>query len=347
MTIEAQATLPAGWYSDPAQSGGDRWWDGAKWTDHLRMLTPTVPAPTTAPAAAPTFAPTAAPTFAPTAAPTFMPASAPSVVPTSMPPAGNSFAPIQDVISAPDASWYDERAAAVHMRPGPPVSNGAAVLALLFGAVALGLAVAHVLPGNRIWVLAACLIALIWGIRAVVRRRSGAATILWAPVVGILLGVIATASVFVGGEVISLVSSVVPQPAVVSTAAAAASAPKNSAEPLVFPSNASLTADETGVQTLATALNRMYASGKATLAPGHAWPASLRMSGSVVLASNGARVAALPVGLTATYVLSADKSSYRLSVTGKNIAELATYGSGVNGFSWSCPANDRTCTPSN
>jgi hypothetical protein len=302
MTIEAPATLPAGWYSDPAQSGGDRWWNGANWTDHLRILNPTGPPPTTIPA------------------------------PTS----------------APTASWYDERAAAVHMRPGPPVSNGAAVLALLFGAVALGLAVAKVLPDNRIWVSTACVIALIWGIRALARRRSGAATILWAPAVGILLGIIATASVFLGGDVISLVSAVVPQQAsAISTVPAATSAPRTSTEPLVFASNASLTAKETGVQTLATALNRMYASGNAKLPAGDVWPASLRMSGSIVLASNGARVATLPAGLTATYVLSADKSSYRLAVTGKNTAESATYSSGLNGFSWSCPASETTCTPSN
>src|ERR1700743_1304575 len=37
MTIEAQQTLAAGWYPDPAQSGGDRWWDGTAWTDHIRV----------------------------------------------------------------------------------------------------------------------------------------------------------------------------------------------------------------------------------------------------------------------------------------------------------------------
>lgn len=27
---------PAGWYADPHGSGGQRWWDGTTWTEHLQ-----------------------------------------------------------------------------------------------------------------------------------------------------------------------------------------------------------------------------------------------------------------------------------------------------------------------
>lgn len=42
--------VPAGWYPDPNAPGGQRWWDGTQWTEHVG-----------APAAAQPFAPAAAP----------------------------------------------------------------------------------------------------------------------------------------------------------------------------------------------------------------------------------------------------------------------------------------------
>lgn len=27
---------PPGWYADPHGSGGQRWWDGTQWTEHLQ-----------------------------------------------------------------------------------------------------------------------------------------------------------------------------------------------------------------------------------------------------------------------------------------------------------------------
>jgi hypothetical protein len=35
---------PAGWYPDPAGTGGQRWWDGARWTGHL-LTAPSSPPP--------------------------------------------------------------------------------------------------------------------------------------------------------------------------------------------------------------------------------------------------------------------------------------------------------------
>jgi hypothetical protein len=43
----------AGWYEDPEQPGGWRWWDGEQWTDHRQAPTPAAPATPAAPDPAP------------------------------------------------------------------------------------------------------------------------------------------------------------------------------------------------------------------------------------------------------------------------------------------------------
>jgi hypothetical protein len=55
-------TTPAGWYPDPGDAGSQRYWDGARWTEHTAPAAPAT-APPTAPAAGPIG--TAVPGYAP------------------------------------------------------------------------------------------------------------------------------------------------------------------------------------------------------------------------------------------------------------------------------------------
>ena len=35
MTNDLAQQVPAGWYADPSESTAQRWWDGARWTEHV------------------------------------------------------------------------------------------------------------------------------------------------------------------------------------------------------------------------------------------------------------------------------------------------------------------------
>ena len=58
----SDATSPQpGWYADPENPAGERWWNGSAWSDHKRDATPTVAPPSPAAVPAPTT-PVPAPT---------------------------------------------------------------------------------------------------------------------------------------------------------------------------------------------------------------------------------------------------------------------------------------------
>lgn len=50
----------AGWYRDPENPAGERWWNGSGWSDHRRDSTTAPPTPPAPPVAAPAFAAPAA-----------------------------------------------------------------------------------------------------------------------------------------------------------------------------------------------------------------------------------------------------------------------------------------------
>ena len=311
MTLEVQSTIPAGWYADPGQSGGKRWWDGHQWTDNLQVAKPVAPIATTAP---------------------------------------NPYG-----LNGGQGGTY------VHLgNTGPiattsassgPKTNGTAWFALIFGAAAVALTFENVLPGSpSYYVIPAGVLAILAGVRALMLRREKRSTNGLAPVVGMILGAAAMVVALLGISLVGVVNSVsggmtntsANSP---STPATFTAAPWTSIEPIVFPGNSQLTQAGTVVQTVATALNRGYASGASSLAAGQAWPTTLTVKGTSVFNSRGARLATLPAGFALKYLPSTDGKSYRLVATGADPNELATYNSATNKFSWSCLPSDATCVP--
>jgi hypothetical protein len=310
MTLEVQSTVPAGWYADPGQSGGKRWWDGHQWTENLQRPAQVAPVATT----------------------------------TGPNPYG-----VNGGVRGPYVA-LNTGPVSVASAASTPKSNKTAWLALLLGAAAVALTYETVLPGvPSYYVVPVGILAILAGVRALLLRREGRAANAWAPVGGILLGTAATVVVLLGISLVGIVNSV--SGGIVNTSANSPAAPATytatpwtSAEPMVFPSNSQLTQAETAVQTVATALNRGYASGQSSLAAGQAWPTAVTTSGTAVIV-HGSRLAILPKGFTLKYLPSADGKSYRLVSTGANPNELATYNSATNAFSWSCLPSDATCVP--
>lgn len=106
-------TTPAGWYSDPDGSGGQRYWDGNSWTQHRAPATPPPP-PAPEPAPEPTPPPRPAPPAPTPPMFTEQPAPAPHTPPSaaattafSTPPSGPQDPPPPAYVAAapdPDAA---------------------------------------------------------------------------------------------------------------------------------------------------------------------------------------------------------------------------------------------------
>jgi len=309
-TTESQTRLPAGWYTDPGNTGGKRWWDGVKWTEHLKM---------------------------------------PEVVATKAAPAQNDPYGLGSVRTSTTGAMPVSATVAVPSHgPKGAENNRAAWISLLFGLVAVALTFVGPLPGASIyWVGGAAVMSLGFAVAAVAGRVTGSASNVVAPVVGVVLGATATIVMVLGIGVLGLVNSATGAllPTSSTTADATHVAPITSTEPLVFPTNGVLTDSGKALQQIATAMNTTYAAGKSSLSAGQSWPATLTLTATQVIDANGTVLVTVPVGHLLRYERSADKKSYTFHVTGANPTQIAIYNSATDRFSFSCLDTDKTCVP--
>jgi hypothetical protein len=233
--------------------------------------------------------------------------------------------------------------------PVYPVSNWASWVSLFLGVGALALTLANLLPGSStLWISGAGVLAVLCGLLAILRRMRKRATNTWAPIVGVLFGLGATAITLLGigvGDIITTATSGLLPTSSTSASDTVAPVRPVSPEPFVFSANPALTEDGTEVQQIATALNDNYASGNSTLGEGQAWPQSLKFTLTQMLAVSGTPLVTVAPGHRFTYTVSPDLKSYTFAVSSGDLTESAVYNSATDRFTFACPASDTTCVP--
>ena len=165
--MDTPHAIPPAWHDDPAGSGGERWWDGTAWTEHVR----------------------------PREVPAFPVAPAFPVVQTFQPvqPVQTTTTPVYRPFDGPGAQtspgWYADSP-----REHVVTNNAAGWTSLVAGVAGLGVVVVSAMVGQTVYVLYFPLIVAIGsGIRALAQRAAGKSTSLFAPIFGILFGAVAGA----------------------------------------------------------------------------------------------------------------------------------------------------------
>jgi Protein of unknown function (DUF2510) len=323
ITIETQST-PAGWYTDPAGSGGKRWWDGVQWTAHLQALTPPPPPPVVQ-------EPQRVDPYS---------AANPYGLPAVQ---ERGYIPMQRTAAAP-----------VQYAPVRQGASGASIGYLIVGAIAFCLSLVGLMPGSTvIYYSAGGVIAIVGGVRALLHSRRGSGGSPIAPIIGIILGSLAVICM-VAGIVIHTTATVSYGTGPVTqsqsgTGTGAGSEGDSSASvlpaPPAFAADPALSSYEASVAEVAKGVYGGYSSGNVVAADMN-WPTTVQESpdGTVTL-PNGTTAAKLPADQVVKIVVSTDGKYFGLFVAGGTDKEIAVYNSETNKFSWVCDTGAPTTCP--
>ena len=352
-------SIPAGWYKDPGGSDALRWWDGNQWTAHLQHSAPAAPVAPVVPfsqdpvIAAPTFEPIAPAGYGQQIQAT--PPVQPSEVNLS------AYSPTTGYSGSPRSADQDPYAGSLNGTAGyygnsrympiAQVNNAVAWLSLIAGVLAVGaIFIRLALPNGSFYLPVFGLTAIISGIRAIVRYRTRRVTVLWAPIIGVVLGAIA--------EILLFAAIIIPAAA---GAANGTSAPTKLEEigptgtitvhdmgtgsPQYMPtSNGTLEQATTTLSNLVQTLKTDYAPNLTGAAADGKWPTQVSHNAAGAVHSSDGRNFGdiLQPGWHLAYTVEPD-GSYLLAISGTDDTELATYSSRTDEYSTICEATDQTC----
>jgi hypothetical protein len=238
-------------------------------------------------------------------------------------------------------------------------SNGAAIGAVVVGAIAFCLSLVGLVPGSPIvYYSVGGVFAIIGGARALSRTRNGFGTARVAPVLAIVLGSLAVVFMVIGIALHTTGYSTVnygsngtngfQSQSQAGTGTTGGSTTEALPTAPSFSADATLTQYEVSAGQLATSIYATYNGGQVSSSgglPGQ-WPASLMEStGGVVLFPSGTAAATIPNDQVIKYVISSDGKYFDVAVTGGNRQEVAIYDSEENVFTWVCDTGASATCP--
>lgn len=357
MTVDT-ATVGAGWYRDPGGTSALRWWDGTQWTDYLHQPDP--PAATMQPQAQTQVQGTPQPQVSPVPQAAPLPQQQAPIVPLRAPQQQSvhlsSYSPTTGFVGSPRnqslvPGYFRDEPYGNGQRPSAQQqlaqnavapSNGFAWASLIVGAVALAtMLVRESLPSGTFYLPVFGLTAIGLSIRAISRYRRRAATVVWAPILGLILGIAA--------ELLLIVSIVLAQTGIPTTAftqpqqdttlgpsGAAMSYDMGVGGVKYLPANdPGITTDAEAESSIVSMIHTAYPTGE--------YPQGVTLSGTTLKANDGTQIGNLTLPtLRFAYQLRSD-GTFVLMMGADNTTEATMYLSKLDEYFAVCEPSDNAC----